>query len=156
MGKVAAYLGLGSNLGDRESNLKSAVEMLRVSGGILAVRASSFYETEPVGYVDQPGFLNAAAEVETTLSPEELLRLCHDIEDRLGRVRTIRWGPRTIDLDILLYGDRVIDTEDLTVPHPLMHEREFVLRPLSEIAPGLPHPRLGKTVGELLDAIRRR
>lgn len=147
---TTAYIGLGSNMGDRKSNLDDALRLLDEADGVRVVKASSYLETEPVGYVEQGLFLNAAAEVETELPPEGLLAVCHEIENRLGRIRTVRWGPRTIDLDILLYGDMVIDSESLKVPHPLMHEREFVLGPLNEIAPDALHPVLNLTVNQLL------
>jgi len=149
--EIKAYIALGSNLGDREHNLRAAIEMLRQADGVRVSSVSSFYETEPVGYTDQPAFINAAAEVMTALSPMELLRLCQDIENRLGRVRTVKWGPRTADLDILLYGDAVMDTPELKIPHPLMHERRFVLEPLAEVAPGAVHPVTGMTISQLLD-----
>lgn len=147
---VTAYIGLGSNLGDRKKNLDDAVRLLSGMRGIEAVKVSSYYETEPVGYEEQGLFLNAAARLETTLTPRELLDVCQDIEIRLGRVRTVRWGPRTIDLDILLFGDATIDTPELEIPHPLMHERAFVLKPLCELDPDVIHPVLRKTVKELL------
>jgi 2-amino-4-hydroxy-6-hydroxymethyldihydropteridine diphosphokinase len=149
--EIKAYIALGSNLGDREHNLRAAIEMLRQADGVRVRSVSSFYETEPVGYTEQPAFINAAAEVMTALSPMELLRLCQDIENRLGRVRTVKWGPRTADLDILLYGDAVMDTPELKIPHPLMHERRFVLEPLAEVAPGAVHPVTGMTISQLLD-----
>ncbi len=147
---MKAYIGLGSNLGNREENIRKAVELLEKSPGIRVVKLSPFYETEPVGDIPQGKFINAAAEIYTTLFPPGLLAVCRNIEDALGRVRTVKWGPRTIDLDILLYGEEVIRTSELTIPHPLMHEREFVLRPLSDIAPDAYHPVLGKTAQELL------
>ncbi len=147
---VTAYIGLGTNLGDKRKNLDDAVRLLSEARGIDAVRVSSYYETEPVGYVEQEPFLNAAARIETTLSPNELLDVCHEIENQLGRVRTVRWGPRTIDLDILLFGDSIIDMPELEIPHPLMHERAFVLEPLCELDPDVLHPVLKKTTKELL------
>ena len=131
-----AYVSLGSNVGDRLGFLRRAVAMLGEHEAIEVLRTSSVYETDPVGYVDQPPFLNAVAEIETSLSPHELLDACQAIEAALGRVRTVRWGPRTIDLDIALIDDLAIDDERLTVPHPRMAERAFVLVPLAEIAPG--------------------
>ncbi len=150
---MTAYIGLGSNLGNRKSNLDDAVSLLSEAPGVDSVKVSSYYETEPVGYEEQGLFLNAAARVETSLSPGELLKVCHDIENQLGRVRTVRWGPRTIDLDILLYNGLVIDSPELEVPHPLMHERAFVLQPLCELDPDVVHPVLKKTAKELLNSL---
>jgi len=150
---VTAYIGLGSNLGDRKKYLDDAVRLLSGMPGIETVKASSYYETEPVGNKEQGLFLNAAARIETTLSPKELLEVCQDIENRLGRVRTVRWGPRTIDLDILLFDASIIDMPELEVPHPLMHERAFVLKPLCELDPDVLHPVLKKSAKELLASL---
>src|SRR6266542_2170675 len=130
---VRAFLGLGSNLGDRLGALRAAVDLLAAVPGVRVVRSSRVYETEPVG-PRQPDYLNAVVEVATVLSPRELLDACLEVERRLGRVRRERWGPRTIDVDVLTYGDREVDEPGLEVPHPRMHERGFVLAPLLELA----------------------
>jgi 2-amino-4-hydroxy-6-hydroxymethyldihydropteridine diphosphokinase len=143
-----AYVGLGSNLGDREALIRSAAAFIG------AVRLSTIIETEPWGHVDQPRFLNAAAEIETPLAPRNLLVHLLDVERRLGRERIgPRWGPRTIDLDLLLYGQETIDEPGLVVPHPRLAEREFVLRPLAELVPSLKIPGNG-TVQEALAGIQ--
>jgi 2-amino-4-hydroxy-6-hydroxymethyldihydropteridine diphosphokinase len=131
---VPAYLGLGSNLGDRLANLQRAVDLLADRTGVELLRSSRVYETEPVG-PPQPDYLNAVVEVRTELEPRELLDACLGVEAELGRVRDERWGPRTIDVDILVYDEREIDEPDLVVPHPRMHERGFVLVPLRELEP---------------------
>ncbi|MEK4254080.1 2-amino-4-hydroxy-6-hydroxymethyldihydropteridine diphosphokinase [Ureibacillus sp. FSL K6-2830] len=128
------YLSLGTNLGDRENNLKSAIDLLQRKEGIRIKKISPIYETAPVGYVDQPSFLNIAIYAQTILSPIELLQTCQLIENDLGRVRNIRWGPRIIDLDILLFNNDNIESENLIIPHPRMFERAFVLVPLLDIA----------------------
>jgi len=145
-----AYIGFGSNLGDRRQRILSTMELVDRAKGVSVVSRSSLYETDPVGETDQPAFLNAAAGVETTLSPRELLGLIREIEEAIGRTPTYRWGPREIDIDILLYDDIIIDEEGLTIPHPRMHERAFVLVPLLEIAPEAVHPVQGKTIRDLL------
>lgn len=146
---ITAYIALGSNLGDREKNLDGALRMLGETEGISVTRTSSFIETDPVGYTDQPDFLNAVTEIATTLPPHALLARCNAIEQALHRKRLIHWGPRTIDLDIILYGDLVMEDQTLTIPHPRMEEREFVLRPLCEIAPQAVDPRTGMTAKAL-------
>jgi 2-amino-4-hydroxy-6-hydroxymethyldihydropteridine diphosphokinase len=146
-----AYIGIGSNVGDREANCLRAIEFLAEAGRVIAV--SSLYCTEPVGYKEQEDFMNAVASIETERLPAELLAVCRAIEDRLERKRTVRWGPRTVDLDILLYGDLVMNLPDLVIPHPLMAVRRFVLAPLAEIAPGVMHQVLHQTSEQLLQAL---
>jgi len=139
-----AYVGLGANLGDREAMLRAALEQLAVEPGVEVVAVSSFRDTAPVGIENQPRFLNAAAAVETELSPRDLLDRLLSVEGRLGRTREgPRFGPRTIDLDLLLYGDEVIDEPGLEVPHPRLHERLFALEPLAELDPTLQIPGRG-------------
>jgi len=145
-----AFIALGTNIEPRENHFIKALEMLTDHSGILIKKISSIYETDPVGYEDQADFLNMVVEVETELSAEKLLRYCQLIEERLGRVRTILNGPRTIDLDILLYSQENIRMEDLEIPHPRMHERAFVLVPLGEISPEVVVPGTGKQVQQLL------
>jgi 2-amino-4-hydroxy-6-hydroxymethyldihydropteridine diphosphokinase len=149
---VRAYVGLGSNLGDREQVIADAVSLLDQHPDIDVLRASALRETEPWGPVVQPLFLNGAVSVETTLTPRALLEALLDVERRLGRVRDERWGPRTIDLDLLLYGDAVVDEPGLTVPHPRLRERAFALEPLHELDPCLVIPGEGP-VSQLLDAL---
>ena len=132
---MTAYIGLGSNLGDREKHLQQAVFLLNREPHVRVEQCSRVYETDPVGYTEQPAFLNMVAKISTTLSPEPLLDVCLRIEQALGRVRNVRWGPRTIDLDLLLYGDLSLETPRLCLPHPRMHERLFVLIPLLEVLP---------------------
>lgn len=137
---VDAFVGIGSNLGDRESQLQAALGLLAAEEGLVVLAVSQFRETEPVGPVEQGPFLNAAVRVGTDLAPRELLERLVGIELRLGRVRRERFGPRTIDLDLLVYGDEVVDEPGLTVPHPRVHERRFALEPLAELAPDLVIP----------------
>ncbi len=148
MAREGVFLGLGSNLGDRERYLSEGLRSL-ARRGFRPVRASVLYETEPVGGPPQGWFLNMVSQGETDLQPEELLAACLETEEELGRERETRWGPRTLDLDLLLFGDEVRDTPMLTLPHPRLAERLFVLVPLSELAPDLRPPRLGLSVAEL-------
>lgn len=148
-----AYIGIGSNLGNRKENCLSALRLVSAEAGTI-IKQSSLYETRPWGVEDQPKFINMAAELLTETGPKQLLEILKKIEKELGREETHRWGPRTIDLDILFYDDLILETPDLRIPHPLMHLREFVLKPLAEIAPDKVHPVLKKTVRELLSELR--
>ena len=146
------YIGIGSNIGNRSENCLEAVRLLG-QHGVTVRNQSSLIETEPWGVVDQSRFINMAAEVETDAAPEQLLVVLKKIEKEIGRSNSIRWGPRVIDLDILFYDDLILDTVGLTIPHPRLHERDFVLVPLAEIAPKKIHPRLNRTVHELYSAL---
>ena len=146
------YLGLGSNLGDRPGTLGAAIRKLD-SPELRFVRASGLYEAEPIGLKEQPWFLNQVAEFETTLFPRQLLKRTKKIENELGRKRGVRNGPRTIDIDILLYGSAIVRASDLEIPHPRFRERRFVLTPLAELNPDLRDPESGKTVRQLLAAV---
>jgi 2-amino-4-hydroxy-6-hydroxymethyldihydropteridine diphosphokinase len=151
-----ALIGLGSNLGDRGAMLEGAIAALAATPGVCVSRVSSFRDTEPVGGPPGQGpYLNAAAALETTLDPFELLRVLRAIEARFGRVRTVRWGERALDLDLLLFDDRIIRTLELTVPHPRLAGRRFVLEPLAEVAPEVVEPVTGRTVSELLRGLDR-
>jgi 2-amino-4-hydroxy-6-hydroxymethyldihydropteridine diphosphokinase len=151
-----ALIGLGSNLGDRRAMLEGAIAALAATPGVQVRRVSSFRETEPVGGPPGQGaYLNTAAVLETTLEPPDLLHVLQAIEARHGRIRTVRWGERTLDLDLLLFDDRVIETTELAVPHPRLAERRFVLEPLAEIAPDAVEPRSGRTIAALLQELDR-
>ena len=145
------YLSLGSNVGDRAANLKTAIERLGKLGKVMSV--SSFYETEPVEFAAQPWFLNCVVELDTEKMPKQLLVAILEIEKEMGRRRVLKKGPRTLDIDILLFGNSIVKMTGLTIPHPAMHERRFVLEPLAEIAPEARHPVLNRTVRELRDKL---
>lgn len=149
---VKAYLGLGSNIGDRAHQLQQAIRIIDQYQYIDVTSISPIYETEPVGYTDQPQFLNLCIEIETTLNPQELLKRCLETEEALHRVRKIRWGPRTLDVDILLYGNEIIEEDNLIIPHPRMAERAFVLIPLNDIASKHIEPRSQKLIENLVIA----
>ena len=154
---VTAYIALGANLGDRRGNINCAVERLGAVPGIGVTKVSTLLENPAVGGpADSPAFLNGVAEIETSLSAAKLLEAMLSVEQSLGRARQERWGPRAIDLDLVLYGDRVLDEAGLTVPHPRMHERRFVLEPLAEIAPNAIHPVLSASIRELLERLGAR
>jgi 2-amino-4-hydroxy-6-hydroxymethyldihydropteridine diphosphokinase len=145
------YLSLGSNVGDREAQLQDALAKLAAVGSVVAT--SSFYETEPIEFTQQPWFLNCALALETSQTPQQLMAAILRIEEEMGRRRVQEKGPRSIDIDILLFDDTIVDSKELTIPHPAMRQRRFVLEPLAEIAPELLHPVLKKTIGELLDSL---
>ena len=149
------YLLLGSNLGNRKEILDKAIELLSQTVGIITSQSKD-YETKPWGITDQPDFLNLAVSIHTHLKPLEILEQTQSIENQLGRVRREKWGARLIDVDIMFYGDKIIEEPNLKVPHPLMQERDFALTPLAEIAPDLVHPVLGKTVLELSESLIER
>jgi 2-amino-4-hydroxy-6-hydroxymethyldihydropteridine diphosphokinase len=144
-----AYIGFGSNLGDRLENCRNAIGALAALPPCSLLKTSSFYETSPVGLVDQPAFINGVVLLETDEDAHWLLRQMLEIEKTFGRIRNLKWGPRSIDLDLLFFDDQIINTPELSVPHPSLHERRFVLEPLNEVAPDFRHPSLGKSVADL-------
>jgi 2-amino-4-hydroxy-6-hydroxymethyldihydropteridine diphosphokinase len=149
-----AFVGLGSNLGQREKNIAAALNALQATREIEVAQVSSLYETPAEGGPDhQPDYINAVARVQTTLSPARLLAVCQHIEGSLGRKRTVRWGPRTIDLDLLAYDRRICGDRELTLPHPMMHRRRFVMEPLAEISPNWVHPVLERSAEAILKTI---
>ena len=150
---VTVYIGIGSNIGDRRANCMHAVKLMNESG-IMVTKESSLYETKPWGLKEQPMFINMAVIAETDLPPERLLTVLKCIEKKMGRKETACWGPRCIDLDILFYEDSIITEKDICIPHPLLHQREFVLLPLSEIAPDKWHPVFKKTVRQLTEELQ--
>lgn len=146
------YVAFGSNLGERKENILSAIDFMEKKH-MEFLRISSMYETEPYGVKEQPKFINCAALIKTTYAPMELMDMLLDIEKALGRVRTAKWGPRVIDIDIIFYDNKIINFVDLIIPHPDMQNREFVLKPLAEIAPDYIHPKFKKSVAGLLSEI---
>ena len=149
----SVYIGFGSNIGDRLAHIQNAIHALSTTEGITLQKISSIYQTDPVGYEAQAQFLNGVAAVQTDLPPLSLLRTLKDIEAVVGRQHRIRWGPREIDLDILIYGALCLETKKLIIPHPEMHRRRFVLAPLAEVAPDLVHPVLKETIQTLLQGL---
>ena len=151
---MSIYLGFGANLGDRYGQIKRALGLIHALPATEITRLSSLYETAPAGYTEQGSFINGVAELETTLPPDELLKALLSIENSLGRIRTVHWGPRTIDLDILFYNHLILHQHDLIIPHPAITERGFVLYPLYELAPRFVHPEMGCDIAMLLEKYR--
>jgi len=149
-----AYIGIGSNVGDKARQCEQGISEIQKLDRHRLLARSSLYKTQPIGYTEQDWFINLVIKIETEMDAPALLSSLKEIESRLGRVETLRWGPRTIDLDILFFNDHQIQTDELTVPHPLIQDRQFVLVPLAEIDPNLTHPVLKKTVKELLERLK--
>ena len=154
MKRHQAYIGFGSNLGNRLNNCRNAIGALGALPLCSLLKTSSFYETSPVGLVEQPSFINGVVLLETSEDAHWLLRQMMEIENIFGRIRALKWGPRSIDLDLLFFDDQIINTAELSVPHPFLHERRFVLEPLNEVAPSFRHPSLGKSVADLLHDLK--
>lgn len=146
---MICYLGLGSNLGNREKNIKNAISRLSSDPDLHIMKSSSLIETKPYGNIDQPDFINTVIEIDTDITAEDLLSKCLTVENELGRKRNEKWGPRTIDIDILFYGETTVNLEQLTIPHPDLHNRRFVLQSLNEICPDFVHPVINKKIKEL-------
>jgi 2-amino-4-hydroxy-6-hydroxymethyldihydropteridine diphosphokinase len=150
---VTAFLGLGSNLGNRAGYLEDALQSLDAHQCIRILARSSMYDTDPVGEIAQPNFLNMVVEIETSLPPPELLELCLTIEESNGRVRSVKWGPRTLDIDILFYSNKIIEIDGLRIPHPEAHRRLFVVKPMAEIAESFNHPVLNEQISSILQRL---
>jgi 2-amino-4-hydroxy-6-hydroxymethyldihydropteridine diphosphokinase len=151
---VTAYIALGSNIGECEKNIDNAIDLLDQTEGVSVTKISKKIKTPPIGPQDQPDFINNAIEIKTTLPPQQLLRQCKEIELKLGRRKIRKWGERTIDLDIIFYSDKIINEDDLKIPHPEMEKRDFVLIPLAEIAPDFVHPILNKRIDKILQVLK--
>ena len=151
--KHIVYIGIGSNLGDKVHHCEKAISDILAVDRTNLLAKSSFFKTKPIGYTSQDWFVNGVIKIETDLEPLDLFRVLQEIEKRLGRKKTFRWGPRTIDLDILFFDEEKIQLEELRIPHPFLHERQFVLIPLAEIDRSFIHPVLKKSIGELLEAL---
>lgn len=151
---MICYLGLGANLGNREENIKNAISRLSSDPEILITKRSSMIETKPYGNINQPDFINSVIEIDTDITAENLLSKCLTVENELGRKRNEKWDPRTIDIDVLFYGKTIVNLEQLTIPHPDLHNRKFVLRSLNEICPDFIHPVLNKNIKELYKELK--
>lgn len=150
------FIGIGSNMGNREQYLKKGLQQLNLNDGVIIKKVSTFIETEPYGGIEMDTFLNGVARIKTLLKPHELLKVCNDIEREFGRKRLVRWGPRTLDIDILFYDNLILDDEFMTIPHIDIKNRDFVLKPMTEIAPGFVHPVYNKTMNDMLTELENR